>query len=306
MIKKTFQQHFSNLSSFSSEKSNNNKRKQLKECQKQKPDLLSIESSLQHSDSMSELNPLIRESRDFLHSTASAPDDELFLLIDSNSGLAGHGDSGVHVEYRQYYLNKKLSLAMAAKASQKCQQNTISETPKLGKYARGKLRENPLNKQLAKHFYTIGNSLLLQETHNHNEPLDSVHREIAVRMSEIYQLICYEQDLLKSLTLKCEQYRNQNKIYTTKLGLEMCIDEVQRNLDSYAKEIIENELALYEIKLEIRQKCGILYNLQRLLKSDSDRGDTLKSTDRNASFTSNNDNNFFCDISDYNNKSIII
>lgn len=225
----------------------------------------------------------------------SLTDDELFLLID-NRPDADH--SGVHVEYRQYLLNKKLNLALEAKKSK---QIVINETPRRRLNRNRKeqnltaLKGNSLNKRLLNYLllqdekYKIdnGESLSTGKINQQSNSFDGIRYEIAIRMAELNQLILFEEDLMDRLTVKCEKYRNQNKIYTRKLQLEMCIEDVQRNLNIYAKDIINLEMQLYEIQHEIRQKCGILHNLQRMLHTDSDHSVLWDACTQNAQLKSN-------------------
>lgn len=201
----------------------------------------------------------------------TSTDDELFLLIDDNKDDAN--DSGIHVEYRQYLLNKKLDMALEAK---KRKQLRVDETPRR-KRDQGKnvLRKNTLNKRLFAYLLTENynrpnDEAIFNPTRTTPIAFDGIRYEIAIRMTDMNQLIVYEEELTKKLSDKCEQYRNLNKTYTRKLELEMCIEEVQRQLDVYAKDIIKIEIDLFNVKHEIHQKCGILHNLQRILNADSD------------------------------------
>lgn len=206
-------------------------------------------------------------------------DDELFLLIDDRNEK---DDSGVHVEYRQYLLNKKLNLALEAK---KLKQHTIEETPKRRNPSKrlefDSLRRNSRllnylleNGQTAKFNENFRRDRLYDNANDYPKSFDAIRYEIAFRMAELNELIAYEEELMEGLAEKCERYRNQNQIYTRKLELEMCIEEVQRNLDVYAKEVIQSEIELYNVKHEIQQKCGVLHNLQRMLKVEChDLGD---------------------------------
>lgn len=221
------------------------------------------------------------ESINAVNAKVTPTDDELFLLIDNNSDV---NDSGVHVEYRQYLLNKKLNMALEAKKSKKIR---IEDTPRRkqelhqqqGKRA---LRKNTLNKRILSYMlsenYQMSNNDAYFTKPNDNLPnaFDGIRYEIASRMAELNQLIFYEEDLTEQLTVKCEQYRDLNKIYTRKLGMEMCIEEIQRNLDLYAKDVIKLEMDLFNVKQEIHQKCGILHNLQRMLNAESDDDDLAK------------------------------
>lgn len=105
-------------------------------------------------------------------------------------------------------------------------------------------------------------------------------------MTELQELTNREEELMKKLHTKCERYRNQNNKYMTNLRLKLCIDEVQHNLDVYAKEIIENELELHEIQREIQQKYDILFNLTKEsnLFNGSMVADAIHDSDDNKTF----------------------
>lgn len=207
-------------------------------------------------------------------------DDELFLLIDNKTD---ENDSGVHVEYRQYLLNKKLNMALEAKKSRKIR---IEDTPRRKQEQHQRqgiqaLRKNTLNKRILSYMLSencqMSNSDAYFTKTNEIMPnaFDGIRYEIAIRMTELNELILCEEDLTEQLAVKCEQYRNLNKIYTRNMEVEICIEEIQRNLDSYAKDVIKFEVDLFNIKQEIHQKCGILHNLQRMLNAESDDEDMV-------------------------------
>lgn len=207
-----------------------------------------------------------------VHKNLNLTDDELFLLIDDDGQDAN--DSGVHVEYRQYMLNKKLSLALEAKKSK---QLRVDETPRRKRdHGKNALRKNTLNKRMFscllsnKHQTVPSADAIFNAVRATPKAFDGVRYEIAIRMADMNQLISHEDELMDKLSVKCEQYRNLNKIYTRKLELEMCIEDVQRQLDVYAKDVIKIEMDLFNVKQEIHQKCGILHNLQRMLHTESE------------------------------------
>lgn len=213
-----------------------------------------------------------KQPLDTIGATSPMSNDELFLMIDDgtiNKNNHNKNDSHVHVEYRQYYLNKKLDLAIAAAKVSVSNGNAIpskrkSISRKLEFDAR---RQNCYNKRLIKHLceninrQQLHNRCTATNLANNNKQSTSVHCEINKLMLELQQLTAYEEQLMKNLSIKCEKYRNQNNEYMTNLRLKLCIDEVQRNLDVYAKEIIENELELHRIQTEIQQKYQHLVNL---------------------------------------------
>lgn len=228
-------------------------------------------------------------------------DDELFLLIDNKgssrdgrssqpSSNIKHGtdddlDSGVHVEYRQYVLNKKLNENKQLQSIRNAVKlQPTSETPKRksrNRYDVDQLRLNSLNRKLLSPILSTTpmwnrknyqkESFPTSEIYYDTKRFDVIRSEIATRMDDMNQLLQYEKDVMVTLSERCAQYRAQNEKYNSgKNGLVMCIEEVQAKLDTYAKEIVENEFELFKIKLEITQKCGILHNLQRMLKMEEE------------------------------------
>lgn len=244
-----------------------------------------------HQPIESKTNPIIpvKCSRSRITAAAtttatSMPDDELFLVIDDKSGDGdSENDSAVHVEYRQYYLNKKLQIATAkanANGMTKSKVQRIEMTAKRksisGMHAFDDVQRKRFNKRLIKYLSDDFNQRVPKHCTEPSYQLattglnSAIHDEIDQMLQELHELIALEENLMKGLSIKCEQYHNQNNKYITKLRLELSVDEIQNNLDGYAKEIIDNELELYKIQNEIRKKCGILCNLQRMVgKSDA-------------------------------------
>lgn len=263
-------------------------------------------------------------------------DDELFLLIDDNGSSRSLSDcrdtrndddqdSGVHVEYRQHVLAKKCN------AAHQLLPKKLQETPKRNKgrskIAYDQLRQNNLNRKLfaPPKPLPIAISLIktpsdlfprnLPELQQSSRRHDDIEFEIAKRMVDMGQLLQYEEDVTVELTKRCAQYRAQNELYHAQSGrLELCIERVQAKLEQYAKKIVENELELFKIKMEITQKCGVLHNLQRMLRMETgaevvgwheDGAVALENSIRSAA---TNDINFvdniyeFCD----NNRSIVV
>lgn len=201
--------------------------------------------------------------------TTAMSNDELFLMIDDGTGI-NNVETDTNVEYRQYYLNKKLDLAVAAT---KVSVNNANTMPKQKSSTSRKLefdalRQNCHNKRLIKHLCENINQQQIRHRRMpvHGNKEKRMHYEIDKLMIELQRLSNNEEQLMKNLCTKCERYRNQNNKYMTNLRLKLCIDEVQHNLDVYAKDIIENELQLHEIQREIQQKYEILCNLTKITK----------------------------------------
>lgn len=205
-------------------------------------------------------------------------DDELFLLIDDrqesvndkrNPYTSDDQDSGVHVEYRQYVLNKKITDNMSARLMQ------LAETPKRKlktKTDLDRLRARSLvNANAVSSTPTVCRKLSPRFDAAHPELRDRheiIRQEVAQRMLELNHLLEYEAELEQLLSDRSKQYKAQNQRYTMQNGLTASIDRIQAKLDAYTKEIVRNEFDLFQIRLEISQKCGILHNLRRMMTNN--------------------------------------
>lgn len=213
-----------------------------------------------------QLNQVVMQStREKLHETNTISNDELFLMIDDGIGTDNENDNNIHVEYRQYYLNKKLDLAIAAAKVSVSSTSTKPPSTSKHKSISRKLefdarRQNYVNKRLIKNLCENINrrqkrnrrkmqSDRIQSNANVNANANAnaddndehtIYKEIERLMLDLQRLTDHEEHLLEQLSTKCKLYRNQNNKYTTNLRLKLCIDEVQHNLDVHAKEIIEN------------------------------------------------------------------
>lgn len=307
------------------------------QCQVTLPGVATTRTIIQRGDHQpieSKTNPIIpvkcTRSRITAATATSIPDDELFLVIDDKSGDGdSENDSAVHVEYRQYYLNKKLQIATAkanVNGMTESKVQRIEMTAKRKSISRihefDEVQRKRFNKRLIKYLSDDFNQRVPKHCTKPSHQLattglnSAIHHEIDQMLQELHELIAHEEHLMKGLSIKCEQYHNQNNKYMTKLRLELSVDEIQNNLDVYAKEIIDNELELYKIQNEIRKKCGILCNLQRMVgKSNPSTNDNnaaertsesiIKPKNINYNRVNNNDDSgtFF---DSTNNKSIII
>lgn len=109
-------------------------------------------------------------------------------------------------------------------------------------------------------------------------------------MLDLQRLTDHEEHLLEQLSTKCERYRNQNNKYMSNVRLKLCIDEVQHNLDVYAKKIIENELELHEIQSKIQQKYDQLFKLTK--KTEHLNGSAIHKSDNTFNTTFSNEKTF--------------
>lgn len=234
-------------------------------------DTMQLESIALNSETTSicresKIVPKVIERGRLEMNTTPLSNDELFLMIDDGTGINNDdNDSNVHVEYRQYYLNKKIDLAVAAAKVSVSSSNSMPEKRKSisRKLEFDALRQNCHNKRLIKHLCENINQRKIRQrrmnAHGNNE--NDIHNKIDKLMLELHDLTTHEEKLMETLKIKCERYHNQNNKYKTNLRLQLCIDEVQHNLDVYAKEIVNNELELHEIQTKIQQKYEILFNL---------------------------------------------
>jgi hypothetical protein len=96
---------------------------------------------------------------------------------------------------------------------------------------------------------------------------DTIRREIIV-MNDLKDLLQKEENLILNLEAKCQRYRRENEIYGRKERgqvVQLKVDEIQENLNRYAKEIVQHELDLYKTKLEIRENYLVLDDLKEML-----------------------------------------
>lgn len=247
-------------------------------------------------------------------------DDELFLLIDdkaprrhaafsaspSKRRCTDYGsddlDSGVHVEYRQYVLNRKLQSNMAQQQNQQRMSSKLlrlaeeGATPKQqhSRQCRSSrcdgnalLRSHNINRSAALASVDVASAPLAtsssspraasaapqplgaKKQQSHGETMNciaQIRQEVATRLLDVDQLLQYEHQLQAALEQNGGQFRAQNELYTRASGvLAEDVERVQARLDAYAKRIVDGEFELFKVQLEISQKCGVLHNLQRML-----------------------------------------
>lgn len=231
-------------------------------------------------------------------------DDELFLLIDDKAPrqrpvlstspskrrrrtdyVSDDLDSGVHVEYRQYVLNRKLQRNVA----QQQQQQRISSkllqlaegTPKRKFRTRcdfNRLRAHSMNRSVtlaaadvASAPLATSSSVVAKPFNKNQKPTEStrcaaIRQEVATRLLDVDQLLQYEYQLSIALERSAAQFRDQNEMYTIGSGVMAAdVERVQAQLDAIAKQIVDGEFELFKVQLEISQKCGVLHNLKRML-----------------------------------------
>lgn len=205
--------------------------------------------------------------------TIENTDDELLLVIENN---CGDSDSGVDACTNHGDVQK-----VDCESINSCK---YKETPKR-KYRSKKeyelLRQHTLNKKMLKAFST--KAVPKNEKSSKAQQLgmkapvrfDMIRFEILTKMNDMNKLLQREVELGARLASKCAKYKTENEIYTTKIGLEMCIEGVQKNLEKYAKEIIYNENELFKTKYEIKQKCRVLDELKKVLCLEETEEDRL-------------------------------
>lgn len=234
---------------------------------------------------------------------SSDNDDELLLVIEN---ATDSGDSGVqHDGVNKTKINeKKAKIASSSSASTL----DICETP------RRRLRTRRNLNSLRKNCYTRKNLFPKDSFDNINGfkrtsvSFDLIRLDIVQKMREIKDLLEHEKSLINTLELRCAQYKKENELYNSEFGLDFNIEEIQNNLDMYAKDIVLNEQQLYQAKYEIEQKSLILENLNRILRleNSSHKGDSFSSLKYSEDQTNDiqfTDNIYeFCD----NNQSIIV
>lgn len=206
-------------------------------------------------------------------------DDELFLLIDNSSiDRMNPGDSGIQVEYRQYMLNQKLHASQRASKSKLLKftnQTNFTETPKR-KHRSKQYFEQLRSRCLYKKFTSSQDIVIKNHLAKLQSPpsrLKQIRLEILLLIDDLNNLFKYEKELMLNLSKCSAQYHAENELYTTKLGLQMCIEKVQANLELYSQEIIQNEFKLFKTKIEIEQKREILNKLKQMLNNEKEEED---------------------------------
>lgn len=242
------------------------------------------------NDVTATVNPLFYENKHFSmnrsiiadiplmeSTTIENTDDELLLVIENN---CGDSDSGVdactnHGDNQKIYCESINS------------DSKYKETPKR-KYRSKKeyelLRQHTLNKKMLKAFSTTKAPITKNVKSSKQQQLDMkapvrfdmIRFEILTKMNDMNKLLQRETELGARLASKCAKYKTENEIYTTKIGLEMCIEGVQKNLEKYAKEIIYNENELFKTKFEIKHKCRVLDELKKVLCLEETEEDRIK------------------------------
>lgn len=105
-----------------------------------------------------------------------------------------------------------------------------------------------------------------QANKNRGDKFDSIRFEIMLKMSEMKQLLVREEMLLTQIQMQCAKYRAENELYNSRKDVDdLRVDEIQNNLEEFAKEIIENEQELFATKLEVEQMAKNLQDLKALL-----------------------------------------
>lgn len=196
-------------------------------------------------------------------------DDELFLVIENNDDL----DSGVHFD-----LNKR-SKSQLTEMQPICSSiemtEVLLETPKRKKRIQRNfedLKRHSLNKRFSEETGEGGdsadNTMKIENPDFKRTSLqfDTIRREIIVKMNDLKDLLQKEEDLIVNLESKCQKYKRENEVYGKRQGVQRVeVDEVQDNLNRYAKEIVKHELDLYKTKLDIRENYLILDDLKEML-----------------------------------------
>ncbi|XP_055907011.1 ras association domain-containing protein 10 isoform X2 [Eupeodes corollae] len=138
----------------------------------------------------------------------------------------------------------------------------LSEQPK-------KKRRNSASSSSSKRQRTpmkIGKQIDHHNRRRRDMPIRSLLRnQIAQKTSEVDQLFSIESHLMKELSNKCRQFRQQNEMYTKEdHQLEISIGQIQNSIEQYAEEILKTERELLEIKNEIKHDISIINNLKRM------------------------------------------
>ncbi|ALC44145.1 CG32150, partial [Drosophila busckii] len=98
----------------------------------------------------------------------------------------------------------------------------------------------------------------------------SVRNKLAALHAEMNVHYEREYNLTRQLTEKCKQYKLQNEQYKSQ-EMEMSVGQLQRNIESYADDIIKTEHELLELRNEIKHDISLINNLKRMtLEAETD------------------------------------
>ncbi|XP_063698127.1 uncharacterized protein LOC134829065 [Culicoides brevitarsis] len=225
-------------------------------------------------------------------------DDELLLVIenedDSNEMFvddtmivgqvdndSGNGSIGKNSENQSEKVAVE-PISDYSSSSSASQEDKITATPKrkhrsLREY--NELRKHSLNR----HSFHVAEPLKFDEERfrksnkNRSDKFDGLRFEIMLKMSEMKQLLVREEMLITQIQMQCARYRAENELYNSRQSVdELRVDEIQKNLEKFAQEIIDNEQELFATKLEVEQKAKIIQELKILLENGSSEEEIRK------------------------------
>lgn len=246
--------------------------------------LLSSAAALTSDDELFYLDPILtdleeeekakeaKDDRNKKDVEEEEEDDELFLVIENNDDL----DSGVHFE------SNKRPTSQLTEMQQIC--SSVEMTEVLLETPKRKKRFQRNFEDLKRHTLTTQFTSEAMSSADHNQrektptvflenpdfrrtslQFDTIRREIIVKMNDLKGLLQKEEDLIVNLEGKCEKYKRENEVYGKKLGVQLNVDEIQTNLNDYAKDIAQHLSSLYQTKLEIRENYLVLDDLKEML-----------------------------------------
>lgn len=198
-------------------------------------------------------------------------DDELLLVIENDEVIQTKNSGNVDDDSGNGSIgksNEEEGKAIIHSDDSTNFSNGITLTPKRKSKS---LREyNILRKKLPVFEYSFPafNEIKFRDSNkNRGDKFDAIRFEIMLKMSELKQLIVREEMLITQIQMQCAKYRAENELYNSRTHLtELRVDEIQKNLELFAQEIIENEQELFSTKLEVEQKAKKLQELRNQLE----------------------------------------
>lgn len=146
------------------------------------------------------------------------------------------------------------------------------------------LRQHSINKKLFESLshLNVDDANVCSTVSPRADQFDSIRYEIMLKMGEMKQLLLREEMLLTQIQLKCAHYKAENEAYTSRLEFDLHVDEIQKNLEECAREIIQNEQELFKTKLEVEKKQMVLEELKKLLHVEySEENEMIRFRERN-------------------------
>lgn len=201
-------------------------------------------------------------------------DDELLLVIENDEvevkpghvdNDSGNGSIGKSSEGKVVVVSDaSTSSDDAITVTPKRKHRSLRDYDSLRKHS---LNNRKILEKLDLSFPSFDETKFRNANKNRGDKFDGIRFEIMLKMSEMKQLLVREEMLLTQIQMQCAKYRAENELYNSRKHVDdLRVDEIQNNLEVFAREIVENEQELFATKLEVEQKAKTLHELKALLE----------------------------------------